>query len=96
MAINNSGILSLTGQSSRLKFARQIWRRDDVNGVRQGRLQHDRRSVIWLALAALCAAALGPVPAAAQTDEPPDPPNLRGLTLFFPNVSLFKGTPACA
>ena len=33
--------------------------------------------MIWLVAAALCAAVLGPFPAAAQTDEPPDPPNLR-------------------
>ena len=48
-----------------------------MNGVRQDRNQHSHKSVIWLGLAALCAAALGPAPSAAQTDEPPDPPNLR-------------------
>ena len=51
---------------------------DDVNGVRKGHRQHDHRSVVWVVTAALCVAALGAVPAAAQTDEPPDPPNLRG------------------
>ena len=60
-----------------MKFARQIWRRDDVNGVRQDRNQHSHKSAIWLAVAALSATALGPVLAAAQTDEPPEPPNLR-------------------
>ena len=41
-------------------------------------MQHDRRSVIWVVMVALCAAVLGPVPEeTAQTDEPPDPPNVR-------------------
>ena len=53
-----------------------MWHRDDVNGVRQGRRQHSRRSVVWLVMAALYAAALGSVTAAVQSDEPPELPNL--------------------
>ena len=49
-----------------------------MNGFQQGRGRHDHRFLVWLVLAALCTAALGSAPSAVQTDEPPDPPNLRG------------------
>ena len=44
-----------------------LWRHDDVNGVRQSRRWYDHRFVVWPVMAALYAAALGSVPAAAQS-----------------------------